>query len=167
MICLLLITIFSSCTSQKKTDPGLIQVKDGLICTIYNGKPYTGKVTDEINKQKIEYDVVEGIKDGNFNVFSENGIKIICGEIRNNKNEGLWQYFYPGGQLESQGLFRNDIVNDKWYWYFPNGKLRMTGEYYNGKKNGKWTTYDESGKVIFEEVYRNDKVVADMKDLSA
>lgn len=163
--CVLSFTFHSS-YKDKHADPSLVQIKDGLICTIYNGKPYTGKVTDVINKQKVEYDVVEGIKEGNFNVFSEHGIKLISGEIRNNKNDGLWQYYYPGGQLESEGYFRDDNVNDKWYWYFPDGKLKATGEYFNGKKDGKWTNYDESGRIILEEVYRNDKVVADMKDLS-
>ncbi|HSD63478.1 MAG TPA: hypothetical protein VLB50_06750 [Ignavibacteriaceae bacterium] len=165
-ICLLSLSVFPSC-SGNPPDTSLIQIKDGLICTIYNGKPYTGKVSDVINQQKVEYDVVKGIKDGNFNVFSEQGIKVISGEMRNNKNEGLWQYFYPGGQLESQGYFKNDNLNYKWYWYFPDGKLKTTGEYLNGKKYGKWTDYDESGKVISEEVYRNNEVVANMKDLSA
>lgn len=162
---ILLSLTFSSCSS-KHVNTGLIQIKDGLICTIYNGKPYTGKVTDLINNQKIEYDVVQGIKDGNFNVYSENGTRLVSGEIRKNRNEGLWQYFYPDGQLESQGYFREDNVNDTWYWYFPGGKLKMTGKYLNGLRDGKWTIYNEWGKVISEEVYRNDKVVADMKYLS-
>ncbi len=165
IIILLSLTVFSSCSS-KHPDPGLIQIKNGLICTIYNGKPFTGKVTDVINNQKIEYDVVKGIKDGNFNVYSDNGTKLISGEIRNNRNEGLWQYFYPDGQLESQGYFRDDNVNDKWFWYFPDGKLKMTGKYLNGLRDGKWTIYNEWGKVISEDVYRNDNVIANMKDLS-
>lgn len=163
-VCLLSLFIFSSC-STKEPDSNLIIVKNGLICSIADGKPFTGKVSDSINMQTIEYDVVKGIKDGDFNVFTVNGKKVISGEIKNNKNEGLWQYFYLDGQLESQGYFNNDVVNDKWFWYYPDGKLKTEGNYIRGKKDGKWTSYSETGKIISEQVFRNDKIVAGMKEI--
>ncbi len=140
-------------------------IKDGLICSIGDGKPYTGKVCAVINLQTVEYDVVKGIKDGNFNIFSDNGKKLVSGEIKNNMNEGLWQYFYPDGQLESQGYFKEDKINDKWFWYYPDGRLKTVGKYIGGKKDGKWTSFDDTGKIILEEVFRNNKIVAGMKDL--
>ena len=154
--------VFTSCSL--KPDADHIMVKDGLICTIDNGEPYTGKVHDVINSQILEYDVVKGIKDGNFNVYSEDGKVLISGQIKNNKNEGLWQYFYPGGELESQGYFRNDNISDKWFWYYPDGKLKQTGSYNNGKKDGKWTEYDQNGNVISEEVFRNNVKIAGMEE---
>jgi antitoxin component YwqK of YwqJK toxin-antitoxin module len=162
-VCILSILIFPSGNSQTP-DPNLIMLKNGLICSINSGEPYTGKVSGVIDARIIEYNVVKGIKNGNFCIFSESGKKLVDGEMKNNKNEGLWQYFYPDGTLESQGYFKNDQVNDKWFWYYPDGKLKTSGGYLNGKKNGKWTIYDESGKVISEGVYRNDKVVANIKD---
>jgi antitoxin component YwqK of YwqJK toxin-antitoxin module len=157
------IFFFTSC-SDHTPDPKNIIVKNGLICSVDSDEPYTGKVHAVINSQILEYDVVKGIKDGDFNVLSESGKMLISGQIKNNKNEGLWQYFYPDGQLESQGYFKNDISSDKWTWYYPDGKLKSTGFYYEGKKDGKWTNYDEYGKVISEEVFRNNVKVAGMEE---
>jgi antitoxin component YwqK of YwqJK toxin-antitoxin module len=158
------IILFSSCSDQKP-DPGNVMVKDGLICAIHSGEPYTGKVHDLINSRILEYDVVKGIKEGNFNVYSQKSGKVlISGLIKKNKNEGLWQYFYPDGQLESQGYFKDDKTSDKWYWYYPDGKLKGTGFYLEGKKDGKWTDYDKYGNVISEEVYRNNVKVAGMEE---
>jgi antitoxin component YwqK of YwqJK toxin-antitoxin module len=164
-ICLFSLTIFSSC-NKNKPDPNLIEIKDGLICSIYNGKPFTGTVSDVVDKQKVEYDVVKGIKEGDFNVFSENGIKIISGEIKNNMNDGLWQYFYPNGQLESRGYFRNDKVSDEWVWYFPDGKIKAIGHYVNGKKDGKWTIYSQSGRILSDKIFRNDKILLQIQNAS-
>ncbi len=52
------------------------------------------------------------------------GKVLISGRMKNNKNEGLWQYYYPDGQLESQGYFKDDNTSDKWFWYYPDGKLK-------------------------------------------
>lgn len=157
------ILLFSSC-SDRNPDSGDVMVKNGLICAIDTGEPFTGKVHDNINSQVLEYDVVKGIKDGNFNFYSQSGKVLISGLIKNNKNEGLWQYFYPDGQLESQGYFKNDFTSDKWSWYYPDGKLKRTGSYTQGKKDGKWTEYDEYGNVISEKVYRNDLQIAGMEE---
>jgi antitoxin component YwqK of YwqJK toxin-antitoxin module len=163
--CVLLLFLFSSC-SNNHPDSKYIKIKDGLICSIKDGKPFTGRVSDKINGQLLEYDVVMGIKNGEFHVFSEKGNNIILGEMRDNKNVGLWQYYYQNGKLESQGYFNNDKVDDKWVWYFPDGKLKAEGEYNNGVKDGKWTIYDKSGRIISETVYRNDKEVTGLKNIS-
>lgn len=158
--------LLSSCSNQKPDSDSII-LKNGLICTMDNGEPYTGKVHDVISSQILEYDVVNGLKDGNFDVYSPTGKVLISGTIKENKNEGLWQYFYPDGELESQGYFKNDFTSDKWLWYYPDGKLKRTGYYLQGKKDGKWTEYDEYGNVISEEVYRNNAKVAGMTEISS
>jgi antitoxin component YwqK of YwqJK toxin-antitoxin module len=163
---LLFLLLFPSCSNNYNPDSKLIMVKDGLICSIKNGKPFTGRVSDVLSGQLLEYDVVRGIKNGEFHISSRDGNNIILGEIKDNKNVGLWQYFYPNGHLESRGYFNNDKVEDKWVWYFPDGKLKAEGEYHNGVKDGKWTLYDKSGRILSETVYRNDKKVVGMENLS-
>lgn len=157
------IFLFSSCSDHKPDSTNII-VRDGLICAVDSDEPYTGKVHAIVNSQILEYDVVKGVKDGDFNVLSESGKMLISGRIKNNKNEGLWQYFYPDGQLESQGYFKDDISSDKWSWYYPDGKLKSTGFYSKGKKDGKWINYDQYGKVVSEEVYRNNVKIAGMEE---
>ncbi len=155
--------ILSSCGNNEAVSQN-IMVKDGLICLIDNGEPYTGKIHDVINSRVLEYDVVKGIKDGDFNVYSEAGKVLISGRMKDNKNEGLWQYYYPEGQLESQGYFKDDNTSDKWFWYYPDGKLKATGYYSKGKKDGKWTDYNENGEVISEKVFRNNIKIAGMEE---
>ncbi len=163
ILCLSFDFLLSSC-SDHKPDSNNIIMKNGLICSTDSDEPFTGKVHAVINSQILEYDVVKGVKDGDFNVISDDGKMLISGQIKNNKNEGLWQYFYPDGQLESQGYFKNDINSDKWCWYYSDGKLKSTGFYSEGKKDGKWTSYDEYGRVISETVFRNDVKIAGMEE---
>lgn len=155
--------LISSCGQEEPASKN-IMLKNGLICLIDDGEPYTGKIHDVISSQILEYDVVQGRKDGDFNVYSESGKVLVSGRMKNNKNEGLWQYYYPEGQLESQGYFKDDNTSDKWFWYYPDGKLKATGYYLKGKKDGKWTDYDETGKVISEKVYRNNEQIAGMEE---
>lgn len=155
--------LLSSCGRDEPVSKN-IMLKKGLICLIDDGEPYTGKIHDVISSQVLEYDVVDGIKEGNFSVYSEAGKILISGRMKNNKNDGHWLYYYPDGQLESQGYFKDDNTSDEWFWYFPDGRLKATGYYLKGKKDGLWRNYDENGKVVSEEVYRNNVKTAGMEE---
>jgi antitoxin component YwqK of YwqJK toxin-antitoxin module len=125
-------------------------VKEGLIYKKGSDKPFTGREKAKIEDKIIEYDIVDGIKHGDFRLYYEDGTIQIKGKIDSNRNVDKWQYFYPNGEVESEGFFVDDMPEGRWTWFFPNGKLKEEGSYHNGRRVGWWKQFDENGNVIFE-----------------
>jgi len=124
----------------------IIVIDDGLIYQKGESHPFTGRILDTLNKKIIiEYDVVNGLKNGEFFLSNLDGIYTVYGFINNNKNVGTWQYYYDDGQLECTGNFNDDKPTGKWAWYYQNGVKKSEGIYIKGKPEGKWIQYDKFG----------------------
>lgn len=155
---ILIISIFlvlGNNSENRKSKLRLIE-KSGLIYEVGTDTPYTGSVKDTVQDKIIEYFLIDGKKYGDFKVSNLNGIVEINGVMNDNKNEGVWNYFYPNGQLESQGTFFNDEANGLWKWYYPNGKLKAKGFYENNKKIGTWQFFNKRDQLVKEISYKND-----------
>lgn len=146
--------LFSNFKAQvnDKKSISVFTVKEGLIYKPESEVPYTGKVKSVVKEKKfekiIEYDVVNGLMDGEFKIYSSEGKLEMHGNMSAGKNEGLWQYFYANGKIESKGLFKDDAANGMWKWYYENGSLREEGNYADGKRTGTWKMYDSTGRLI-------------------
>lgn len=159
---LLLFAIISFSCGQKKYDSGRdLITKDGLIYKIGEKEPFTGKVKGKANNKNIEYEVKNGLKNGEFILYFPNGNIEIKGKIVDGENEGEWNYYYPNRSLESQGNFKNDLVDGKWVWYFPNGNLKEEGKYVEGKREGEWLSYYNDGGELYIKRYYKDNVITD------
>lgn len=125
-----------------------IVINDGIIYRCGETSPFTGKVLDTLsNNMILEFDVVNGLKNGEFFISTLNGVLTTSGYIENNKNIGTWKYYYDNGKLESTGEFYNDKPNGTWTWYHENGTIKCEGIYVNGKQEGRWKSYNESGML--------------------
>ncbi|GBD86718.1 MORN repeat variant [bacterium BMS3Abin03] len=155
-VTLILLSIFSvifiSC-SKNEVPESQLEMRDTLIYKKGSSEPFTGREKARVQDKIIEYDVVNGVKNGEFKLYQANGTLEISGQIENNKNVGKWQYFYPSGELESEGYFVNDNPEGKWVWYYPSGNLKEEGNYIKGKRIGLWKQYDEQGKVLDEKTF--------------
>ena len=159
-ILIVFLTVLSySVSNENHGNKQLIYTKNNIIYRQGSSTPLTGTVIDTINKKIIRYDVVDGLKNGDFKIKLINGQVEVEGHIKNNKNEGKWSYFYPNGKLESEGYFNNDVAVDKWIWYFMNGKIKQEGYYKNGLKEGGWSFYDASGTIQAKIYFHDDKIV--------
>jgi antitoxin component YwqK of YwqJK toxin-antitoxin module len=147
LVLLTLLSILLFGNTQTKSSMSIL-IKDGLIYNFGQDHPYTGQVIDTLDQTIIEYNVVEGLKNGEFNLFALSGKPMINGLIKNNKNEGKWTYFYGNGKVESEGSFKNDKPHGKWTWYHPDGMVKSEGYYINGKQQGKWQNFDDTGGLI-------------------
>lgn len=145
--------------SEKKDSKVRLIEKSGVIYQLGESTPYTGQVKDTIQDKIIEYYLIEGKKYGDFKVTNLSGVVEISGVMNDNKNDGVWNYFYPNGKLESRGTFYNDQLNGKWIWYFPDGKLRAEGFYLDNKKVGTWKFFNQHSQIVREISYRDDSVV--------
>jgi len=147
------------CNQQKET--AQIDIRDGLFFIHDQNKLFSGKIVDTLAKKIIEYEVVDGKKNGEFKISSLGGSVEMVGEIKDNLNEGQWRYYYQNGQLESTGNFENNLSEGKWIWYFESGKIREIGYYKAGKKNGDWTIFDEKGNIKRKLFFKDGQITND------
>lgn len=159
-VCVLLI---SGCSNNNQSSQ--IEDRDGLLYLQGEDELFSGKIVDTLAQRILEYEVVDGKKNGEFKISSISGAVMMAGNIKNNLNEGLWRYYYPNGQVESAGNFEKNLSVGKWIWYFENGKIREVGYYKSGKKDGDWTIYNEEGDVA-RKIYFKDGRITDDKDFS-
>ena len=146
----ILLIVFLLCTacSNDYSDHYIEIKEDGLIYKVGRDDPYTGRIVDTVENKIVEYDVVKGVKNGEFVISTLEGIVTIMGNLQDNMNIGEWNYFYSNGQLESKGNFNNDLPEGKWMWYHPNGKIKETGTFLEGVKIGRWYQYNNDGNLV-------------------
>jgi len=149
--------LLSSC--RKKAEGNKLVTKNGIIYKEGSNVPYSGKEKVTVSDRIMEYNIVNGKKEGIFKIYYMDGNPQIVGQMINNKNDGLWKYFYDSQQLESEGNFKNDIPEGAWTWYFMDGKLKEHGSYSSGLREGKWISYNETGSVISEKYFEDGKEV--------
>jgi antitoxin component YwqK of YwqJK toxin-antitoxin module len=159
IIFLVIIAFFLACEKNDIPESDLV-VKDGLIYKKGSRTPFTGREKARVENKIIEYDIVDGIKHGEFLLYYEDGTLEIKGTIERNKNVNKWQYFYPDGSLESEGYFVDDRPEGRWIWLYPGGQLKEEGSYHKGKRIGWWRQFDTSGNVIFKNKFETNDSLA-------
>ena len=121
-------------------------LEEGIIYLEKESIPFTGRMLDTLdNDMIVEFDVIDGLKNGEFFLYSISGKLTAYGFMENNKNSGTWEYYYENGQLECVGEFKNDKPSKKWIWYHKNGQKKCEGIYINGVPEGGWMKYDTHG----------------------
>lgn len=101
----------------------------------------------------ITYDTSGAITEA---ALYENGFVTAIGLIdENNRKQGLWKEFYPGGTIKAEGLYEDDRKTGTWMYYHLNGKTEQTGKYTKGNPVGLWKWYFESGALLREEYFLN------------
>jgi len=141
-----------------KTTP--LVLRDGLLYPDSTSQiPFTGRNKSKALDQYVEYDVIDGIKEGDFIIYFPNNNIEMIGKMSNNKNVGKWKYYRPDGTLETLGNYVDDIPSGNWKWYYPNGKVVEEGFYIDGKRDGEWKSYDSTGTPIIIRTYKEDKLI--------
>ena len=111
------------------------ETEDVGIVTHYKGKPFTGigRHLYENGKSKDEINMVEGLKHGKAQRFSEEGILI-----------GEFQY-------------KDDKLNGRTKVFNENGiVLKIEGSYVDDKKEGIWKQYNDDGVLECDFTYKDD-----------
>ncbi len=129
--------------------------------------------------EKISYK--EGLKEGKFTGYYQNGAKKYVKRYENDIPEGKWQYYTMAGKTNAEEIYVEGKRNDEWYrieqngdvyyqfWdmdsliseyadlHYPNGQLIEKISYKEGLKDGKFTGYYESGATKYKKKYTEDK----------
>ena len=93
--------------------------REGLYYKKFTAVPFTGEVDESLN----------------------------LGSIKNGIPEGSWESYWENGQLMSKGVYKNEKKDGPWESYHKNGQLRYKGDYKNGKWEGSWVGYNKDGSV--------------------
>lgn len=163
IIIVIIITLISFSCGIKKSENGIskpLVFRNGLYYSdLTSTVPFTGRNKSRMMDQIIEYDVVNGIKEGDFIIYYPNNKIQMIGKTSNNKNVGEWKYYYVDGALESTGKYENDKPTGVWFWYYQNGKLAEEGIFNEGKRDGEWKSYDTSGTLQIIRKYKLDDLI--------
>ena len=100
----------------------------------------------------------EGIKQGYWETYWENGEIESKGNYVNNIQDGYWEDYWSNGGLYYKGSFKNGRVDGPWEYYNRNGNISSKYNYSNGKKNGVNIDYDENGEILLKGIYKNDQL---------
>jgi hypothetical protein len=141
-----------------KTTP--LVLRDGLLYPDSTSQvPFTGRNKSKAMERFVEFDVVNGIKEGDFIIYYPNQQIEMIGKMSNNKNFGEWKYYRSDGSLETAGSYVDDIPSGNWTWYYPDGKIVEEGIYKEGKRDGIWKSYDSTGAQLIIRTYKEDKLI--------
>lgn len=78
------------------------------------------------------------------------------GTYVNDKKEGLWKKYYPGGVLKSEITYVNNRPNGAYSVYYRNGQLEEKGNWARNKNTGEFKRYYSNGEPQ-QEFFFNDK----------
>lgn len=101
----------------------------------------------------------EGIKQGYWETYWENGEIESKGNYVNGIQDGYWEDYWSNGGLYYKGSFKNGRMNGPWEWYYRNGNISSKNNYSNDKKNGVNIDYYENGGITFKGYYENDQLI--------
>ncbi len=149
-----------SCDQKKNDNLGQpLILRDGLLYKdSTSAVPFTGRHKSRVMDKIIEYEVKDGIKNGDFILYYPNGKIEMQGKLVNDKNEGEWKYYLPDGTLQTTGSYVNDLPESTWTWFYQDGKIFEQGNFKNGIRVGEWKTFDQYGKLRVLRKFENGEV---------
>lgn len=124
----------------KEIDISQKQIRKGIVYTVNEDKPFSGKVVGKYSNGKDK--LVEKFKDGKF--------------------DGEQIYYYDNGQVKEKSSYKDGVPVGEYNEYHKNGEVSYTGKFSNGRKDGEWNRYTEDKKLILTEIYK-DGTLQDVK----
>lgn len=67
--------------------------------------------------------------------------------------DGIWYSYYENGVKWSESSYKNGVKDGYSIVFFHNGKVRYMGDYKNDEKTGHWVFYNEDGDIETEKDY--------------
>ena len=138
---------------------------------------WQGQVRDHFRNGDIQMKgkYFNGMKDGVFLYYSEQGTYSSAGRYAKEEAIGKWENFHFNGALHTEvyynegeftrtvwdSLGRAQVINGKGKartWY-ANGQVAEEGNYDGGRKEGDWFGFHENGKPYYHEFYRDNRLI--------
>jgi uncharacterized protein len=75
----------------------------------------------------------------------------------NTVTDGFVKFYFPGGQLSSEGTMREGKPDGYWKTYYENGIVKAEGNRKDFLLDSVWKFYDDSARLLVSITYANDK----------
>ncbi len=69
-------------------------------------------------------------------------------------NRGMVQFFYPNGQVSSEGIMKNDKPDGYWRTYYVTGVIKSEGKRTNFLLDSIWNFFNQAGELTLEISYK-------------
>ncbi|GAB4277785.1 MAG: hypothetical protein Kow0068_01050 [Marinilabiliales bacterium] len=92
-----------------------------------------------------------------FSYYKSN-IKAISGYYKNGIREGVWEWWFPNGQLGKKAYYNNGKPNYTSSFWYKNGNKKLEVQYVDGVKNGKLIYWYNNGSMRLQASFKNDKL---------
>ena len=110
-------------------------MSDGLYYKKGNIAPFTGIVTDGVERGRLKSGLMEGLR----RTYWEGGQLMQEGHYTNGKAEGTHLSYYRNSKLMSKTIFKSDKVEGPAVYYHDNGQLWFKGEFKNAEERAQIT----------------------------
>lgn len=90
---------------------------------------------DDVGKIQRKGNFLDGLGDGLWIIYNDNGDTISSIYYNQGKLSGKWIEYYYGQKIKSEGLFKDDLKIGLWKEYHLNGKIKAEGEYFPSKRD--------------------------------
>lgn len=83
-------------------------------------------------------------------VYYSDGKLKIEGTFKNGLRDGKWTSYYDNGNIWTVNNYLEDANHGEYFMYNQDGSLKLQGFYEHGEETGVWIINDESGNLIEE-----------------
>ncbi|MGC6421872.1 MAG: toxin-antitoxin system YwqK family antitoxin [Flavobacteriaceae bacterium] len=187
-VCFILLNI-TAC----KTDNNIVLIEqlkainyNGKTIYEHNGKPFTGQVVDnqQKNNKIVNFFVDNGLLNGPYKEVNEKNATILETTYKNGMLHGSYKTFFESGTLQEELMYNAGYLEGVRKYYWPNGMTKEINEYKNGRliyftslffSNGKlrkkiyfntygkrdsiWTEYHINGTIKDSTLYSNGTLI--------
>lgn len=105
------------------------------------------------------------VKHGPAIGFKSPGVKGYEANFSDGLKDGEFKLFYENGQIKEVAQLKAGKYAGKSAWYWENGKKKADGQYVDDSESGTWSFFDENGKQAAQGSFK--EAVAKFKQLQA
>ena len=109
-------------------------------------------------------EILQSYKHGSFKSYDDSQGKLVSeGSYNKGKQNGLWKYYYPGGEIANRELnYKDGKLDGSSKEFSRRGELKSEINYKSNKKNGNMKVFSNKGKLILHVVYKDGVKVKDV-----
>jgi antitoxin component YwqK of YwqJK toxin-antitoxin module len=96
--------------------------------------------------------------------YYDNGNVFAKGQ-KNSKGqrEGIWEYFYPSGNIECKIPYKEGKKDGIEEWFYPNGNIYRRITYREGERDGIMGCFDKQGNITRTLVWKDGQQIETIK----
>jgi len=146
---ILVLSLISSPSYSEVLPSDRVVKREGLFYKVFSTEKFSGEVTGRINGE-----IVNGLPNGSWKTFHDNGQIEEIGSYEFGKKVGEWKTFFETGQVNTIGTYSDGKLNGKRETYLKDGSKEFESSYLNGQLHGLSITFCGPGCNRNEDIIR-------------